>query len=91
MIELLTTGLHIFVIVMIGGFIIFSTMALTGKFDHWDSRFIQKSQHIFRRVRRYFSRNRKREKLHKKDDYEGSRHEHHVRHETNTTNSEGTR
>ncbi|WP_295714480.1 hypothetical protein [Mucilaginibacter sp.] len=77
MIEFLTDGLHIFVIVMIAGFIIFGTMALNGKFDHWDSRFIQKAQHIFNRVGRYFYRNRKREKLHKKDDYEDRRHEHH--------------
>ena len=88
MIEFLTDSLHIFVIVMIAGFIIFGTMALNGKFDHWDSRFIQKAQHIFSRVGRYFYRNRKREALHQKDNYGGNRHEHTSHHETHTTDNE---
>jgi hypothetical protein len=84
-------GLHIFIIVVIAAFVIFGTMALMGKFDHWDSRFIKKSQHIFRRVRRYLTRNRKREQLHQEDNYEGNRHEHQVRHETHTNDNENIR
>ncbi|WP_184545143.1 hypothetical protein [Mucilaginibacter sp. FT3.2] len=82
--EFFTSGLHIFIIVMIGGFVILSTMALTGKFDHWDSRFIRKAQQIFSRIRRHLNRNRKREVLHQKDNYEDSRHQHHAHHQTHT-------
>jgi hypothetical protein len=91
MIELLTDSLHIFVIVMIAGFIIFGTMALNGKFDHWDSRFIQKAQQVLGRIRRYFYRTRKREALHQKDNYERNRHEHTSHHETHTTPNESIR
>jgi hypothetical protein len=85
--EFFINGLHIFIIVVIAAFVIFGTMALMGKFDHWDSRFIKKGQHIFRRVRRHLTRNRKRERLHQDDNYDGNRHVHHAHHETNTTNS----
>ncbi len=86
--EFFTSGLHIFVIVMIGGFIIFGTMALTGKFDHWNSRLIQKAQRAFGRLRRYFDRNRKREKIHKQGNYQDTRHEHQALHETHTNDNQ---
>jgi hypothetical protein len=82
--EFFTNGLHIFVIVMMLGFVIFGTMALAGKFDHWDSRFIKKAQQIFSRLRRYFDRNRKREQIQQQDNYEDTRHDHHALHETRT-------
>jgi hypothetical protein len=72
--EFFTSGLHIFVIVIIGGFMVFGTMALTGKFDHWNSRYIQKAQLLFNRIRRYFYRTRQREELRQQSHFTDKRH-----------------
>lgn len=45
--PVLIEALHIFVIVVIGAFIILSVLAAAGKYDHWTTRFIRR--HIFRR------------------------------------------
>jgi len=34
--------LHIFVIVMMAGFVIFSVIAASGNYDHWTTRFVRR-------------------------------------------------
>jgi hypothetical protein len=85
--EFFINGLHLFVIVIIGGFAIFGTMALMGKFDHWNSRYIQKAQLMFNRIRRYFDRNRKREEKHQQYNFKDIRHKHLAHHETHTNDN----
>lgn len=86
--EFFINGLHVFVIVVISGFIIFGTMALMGKFDHWDSRFIKKVQHIFSRLRRSLDRKHARQQIIKQDENISARREHHAHHETHTNDNE---
>ena len=81
--EFFINGLHVFVIVVIGGFVILGNMALSGKFDHWDSRFIKKAQHMFNRLR-YFDRKHVRQQ----DENIDVRREHHAHHETHTNDNE---
>ncbi|WDF79379.1 hypothetical protein PQ469_05095 [Mucilaginibacter sp. KACC 22773] len=82
--DFFINGLHVFVIVIVGGFFIFGTMALMGKFDHWDSRFIKKAQHAFNRLRRYLDRKHTRQQ----DENVDVRREHHAHHETHTNDNE---
>ena len=42
MIPLLTDLLHLFVIFMMGSFIILSVVAATGEFDHWTTRYAKR-------------------------------------------------
>jgi hypothetical protein len=86
--EFFINGLHIFVIVVIGGFIIFGTMALMGKFDHWDSRFIRKAQLAFSRLRRYLNRKRTKQQNLQQDNHKDTRHDHHAHHETHTNDGQ---
>ncbi|QEC75832.1 hypothetical protein [Mucilaginibacter ginsenosidivorax] len=82
--EFFINGLHVFVIVVISGFVILGNMALSGKFDHWDSRFIKKAQHMFNRLRRYFDRKHSRQQ----DENINARREHHAHHETHTNDDQ---
>ncbi|SDF62480.1 hypothetical protein SAMN05216464_12212 [Mucilaginibacter pineti] len=82
--DILVQALHIFVVLMIGGFFIFGLMAINGRFDHWTTRFVEKAKHLFSRIRRYFQRNRKRKELQHIDEYQNVRHDHTANHATHT-------
>jgi len=82
--DFFITAMHVFVIVVVGGFVILGNMALAGKFDHWDSRFIKKAQHVFNRLRRYFDRKHTRQQ----DENINVRREHHAHHETHTNDNQ---
>jgi hypothetical protein len=87
--EFFTNGLHLFIMAALVSFVIFCTLALSGRFDHWDSRFIKKAQLAFSRVRRFFQRKHKREEIiHQNPPHDEARHEHHANHVTHS-NKEG--
>jgi hypothetical protein len=80
-----TNGLHLFIMVAMASFVIFGILALSGRFDHWNSRFIKKAQHIFSRGRRFFQRKHKREEIMQQNPpHDDARHEHHANHVTHT-------
>ncbi len=83
--DFFNNGLHIFVLVAITAFVIFGILALSGRFDHWDSRLIKRAQQAFGRVRRFFQREQKREEiLEQQPHHDDTRHEHHANHVTHT-------
>ncbi|MDN3581505.1 hypothetical protein [Mucilaginibacter flavus] len=84
--DFFNNGLHIFVLVAITAFVIFGVLALSGRFDHWDSRLIRKAQQIFSRVRRFFQRKQKREKILEHHHHDDTRHAHHANHVTHSIN-----
>ncbi|RFZ81711.1 hypothetical protein DYU05_17970 [Mucilaginibacter terrenus] len=53
--DLLSNALHIFIILMIAGFVVGGILAVTGTFDHWSSRYVLK------RRRQRLMRNRRAE------------------------------
>lgn len=44
MTHILTTALHIFVVIMMASFIIGGILALSGTYDHWGSRYVLKAR-----------------------------------------------
>lgn len=62
--EIAIDGFHVFIITLLLLFVVLSILGLTGRFDHWTTRFTRHAARITSRIRGYFVRKHKREQFH---------------------------